>query len=748
MSEGRSHLKGVALLNSGEVFAGFTVERLLGQGGMGSVYLARHPRLGKQTALKLLNRELFTDAEVRARFDREADLAAHLDHPNIVAVYDRGSEDNQLWISMQYIDGVDAATVDPMTLPPERAVQIIEGVAAALDYAHGMGVLHRDVKPANFLLARSTGGQGERVFLTDFGIARLREDSTHLTQTGMFSATLSYASPEQMTGAKLDNRTDQYSLACALYWLFTGMAPFDAPDPNDIIRGHLQHVAAPLATRRQGLNPALDGVLAKAMAKRPEHRYATCVEFAAAARKALTAPQVAAVQVNPGFPPVYPGQAVGSAPPAPGFGVPADQGALAQSTQAVGPAGYGAAPQAYPPLQQPMASGAPQAAGYPAAPAQQAAPQPGAPATQGPPAQGTPQAAGYSLAPAQPGVPPAQGAPQAAAYPPQPGAAQAAAYPAASQQAAPPQQGAQGPVVQGQPAQGQPIQGVPVQGQPGQAPAAQGSPIPGQPIPGPPIPGQPPQQPPSALSPGAAPPPFGPNAVGPQPTPDHGRSTAVLAGWIAVGIVVAVIAVMGTLVVVGWESEGPPDAAVPPPVTATTAAAPSDVLAKSRRLFPNLVPQGKDDFGEAYQDARCMASEAGEPLGIEDEPLKSSPWVTAWECHRETQATTQMSYTILEYASAADARAVVQALPANVATAGRKSGIPVNTHRWVVEDPPGPLQPFYHTAKLVVSFESDPVRSNFLVYVSNHGTAGGVQTVPPTPTAQDALTAWWDAAPL
>lgn len=657
MSVGRSHLKGVALLNSGAVFAGFTVERLLGQGGMGSVYLARHPRLGKQTALKLLNRELFTDAEVRARFEREADLAAHLDHPNIVAVYDRGSEDNQLWISMQYIDGVDAATVDPMTLPPERAVQIIEGVAAALDYAHGMGVLHRDVKPANFLLARSSGGQGERVFLTDFGIARLREDSTHLTQTGMFSATLSYASPEQMTGAKLDNRTDQYSLACALYWLFTGMAPFDAPDPNDIIRGHLQHVAAPLATRRQGLNPALDGVLAKAMAKHPEHRYATCVEFAAAARTALTAP-AAAVPVNPGFPSVYPGQAAGSAPPAPGFGAPADQAAFAQATQAVGPAGYGAPPQAYPPGQQ-------QAAGYPAAAAQ-----PGAPAL-------------------------------------------AAVHPAAPQQAVPPQPG---PPAQGGPLSGQPAQVSPVQGQP----------------------------PP----PGAAPPPFGPNAVAPQPTSDHGRSTAVLLGWIAVGIVVAVVAVMGTLVVVGWNSHTSSDSAVPSSATSTAVAAPSDPLAKSRRLFPNLVPPGEDDFGEAYQDARCMASEAGEPLGIADEPLKSSPWVTAWECRRETQTTTQMSYTILEYASAADARAVVQALPANVATAGKKSGVPVNTHRWVVEDPPGPLQPFYHTAKLVVSFESDPARSNFLVYVSNHGTAGGGQTVPPAPSAQDALIAWWDAAPL
>ncbi|MGV9724114.1 protein kinase domain-containing protein [Nocardia beijingensis] len=289
------------LLDSGAVFAGFTIEKLLGQGGMGSVYLARHPRLPRQTALKLLNRELFTDVEVRARFEREADLAAQLDHPNIVAVYDRGTEDEQLWISMQYVDGVDAATVNPQSLPPERAVQIIEGVASALDYAHGMGVLHRDVKPANIMLARAVGGHGERVFLTDFGIARLREDSTHLTQTGMFTATLAYASPEQMTGAHLDHRSDQYSLACALYWLLTGVAPFDAPAPADIIRGHLQLPPPSVAALRAGLSPALDAVIAKAMAKRPDDRFVSCAEFASAARRALTEPAatVVAAQYQP-----------------------------------------------------------------------------------------------------------------------------------------------------------------------------------------------------------------------------------------------------------------------------------------------------------------------------------------------------------------------------------------------------------------------------------------------------------------
>ncbi|MET8777436.1 protein kinase [Nocardia sp. NPDC004654] len=277
------------MLDNGAVFAGYTVERLLGRGGMGSVYLARHPRLPRWTALKLLNRELFFDTEIRARFEREADLVAQLDHPNIVTVFDRGVEGEQLWISMQYVDGVDAASLDARALPPRRAVQIVTETAKALDFAHGKGVLHRDVKPANILLERAEGGL-ERVFLTDFGIARFRDDTGKLTQTGTFTATLAFASPEQLSGAVLDHRSDQYSLACSLFRMLTGTVPFEASNPVAVIQGHMTQPPPRLSTVRPGLPPALDAVLSRALAKRPDGRFDSCAEFAEAARRALADP--------------------------------------------------------------------------------------------------------------------------------------------------------------------------------------------------------------------------------------------------------------------------------------------------------------------------------------------------------------------------------------------------------------------------------------------------------------------------
>ncbi len=302
------------MLSTGDVFAGYAIERQLGRGGMGSVYLARHPRLPRQTALKLLNPELFADTEIRARFEREADLAAQLEHPNIVTVYDRGVDDGRLWISMQFVDGLDAATIEH-PVPADRALRIIEATAAALDHAHRNGVLHRDVKPANILLADIDGK--ERVLLTDFGIARPRDDVHHLTQTGSFTATLAYAAPEQLTGAHLDHRVDQYALACTLYSLLTGVAPFDATNPVMVIQGHLQSPPPSPRARRPDLPAALDGVLARAMAKRAVDRFDSCAEFAAAARRALSGtgaqPTAFAARSMPQFP--QPNQARGLQPP-------------------------------------------------------------------------------------------------------------------------------------------------------------------------------------------------------------------------------------------------------------------------------------------------------------------------------------------------------------------------------------------------------------------------------------------------
>ncbi|WP_280304738.1 serine/threonine-protein kinase [Nocardia neocaledoniensis] len=277
------------MLRKGDVFAGYTIRRVLGHGGMGVVYLARHPRLPRLTALKLLSRDLSADAEIRHRFEREADLVAQLEHPNIVNVYDRGTEDDQLWISMQFVAGTDVATADVNVLTPGRAVQIVAETATALDFAHASGVLHRDVKPANILLAKPPIGRPERVVLTDFGIAAVRDSETTLSSAGSITATLAYAAPEHLAGAPLDHRADQYSLACTLFWMLTGSVPFAGPNPAAVIQAHLSKPVPPLRSLRPDLPPTLDAVLARGTAKRADLRYDSCAEFAEAAKAALFA---------------------------------------------------------------------------------------------------------------------------------------------------------------------------------------------------------------------------------------------------------------------------------------------------------------------------------------------------------------------------------------------------------------------------------------------------------------------------
>lgn len=282
--------------NAGDVFAGYTIQRLLGAGGMGEVYLAQHPRLPRLDALKILSVSTTRDDEFRARFNREAELAASLWHPHIVGVHDRGEFDGRLWISMDYVEGTDAKHLieqHPSGMPLQDVVEIVTAVAEALDVAHERNLLHRDVKPANILVTTPSGSARRRILLTDFGIAREADDADGLTETDVAIGTVAYVAPEQLTGKTLDGRADQYALAATAFHLLTGSPVFE--DTNRIVQAG-NHLYAPpprLSERRRDL-AHLDAVMAKALAKRPDKRYARCLDFARAlggSTEVSTAPQ-------------------------------------------------------------------------------------------------------------------------------------------------------------------------------------------------------------------------------------------------------------------------------------------------------------------------------------------------------------------------------------------------------------------------------------------------------------------------
>ncbi|MGW4772247.1 serine/threonine-protein kinase [Nocardia sp. NPDC004278] len=270
----------------GAVFAGYQIERRLGAGGMGTVFLVQHPRLPRKDALKILADVHAGDPEFRARFLREAEIAARLQHPNLVAVRDRGEQDGRLWIAMQYVDGVDVAQLIKMNaLPIERAVRIFGEAARGLDEIHQAGLLHRDVKPANILVAAQPDGS-DRVLVTDFGIARAADDSTTLASGGT-TATLAYAPPEQISGDPMDHRGDVYALGCTLYHMLTGSVPFPRDSPGAVMYAHLNDPPPRPSLGNPSVPPAFDAVIAKAMAKQPDERFSSCAAFAAAARAAL-----------------------------------------------------------------------------------------------------------------------------------------------------------------------------------------------------------------------------------------------------------------------------------------------------------------------------------------------------------------------------------------------------------------------------------------------------------------------------
>lgn len=299
-------------LTPGTVFAGYRIERRLGAGGMGAVYLARHPRLPRWDALKVLPPSFAAAAEFRARFLREAELAAQLEHRNIVAVHDRGAEGDRLWIAMEFVDGVDADRLlrAEGPLPTERVITLLREAAQGLDEAHHAGLLHRDVKPANLLIESGDDG---RVLVADFGIARAAGEGTALTDVGTVVGTLAYTAPETLTEQRVDHRADIYALGCTLFELLTGRKPFPRASMVALMRAHLDEPPPSAHELRPELPPAIDAVIARAMAKEPDVRYSSCGALAAAVASAfgheaeptlpaiqpLRIPQAAATRAEP-----------------------------------------------------------------------------------------------------------------------------------------------------------------------------------------------------------------------------------------------------------------------------------------------------------------------------------------------------------------------------------------------------------------------------------------------------------------
>ena len=271
----------------GSAVAGYRVEALVGRGGMGAVYRAEEARLGRKVALKLIAADLAEDSRFRERFLRESRIAASLDHPHIVPIFQAGEDDGALFIAMRYVDGTSLARIlaESGALDPGRAIALLEQVAEALDAAHEKGLVHRDVKPSNILVSVAAGK--EHCYLSDFGLTKRTGSLSGVSAAGEVVGTLEYVAPEQITGADVDARADLYSLGCVLYECLAGQSPFPRATDVALLWAHVHEEPTPPSKARAELPRALDPVLARALAKDPSRRQSSAGELVAAARSAL-----------------------------------------------------------------------------------------------------------------------------------------------------------------------------------------------------------------------------------------------------------------------------------------------------------------------------------------------------------------------------------------------------------------------------------------------------------------------------
>ena len=290
----------------GTLLAGYRIESLIGRGGMSVVYLAHHEGLERKAALKLLAPELAENEAFRQRFIRESRIAAGLDHPNVIPVFDAGEADGSLFIAMRYVRGSDLRSLlaEHGPLDPTDVVRTMDQLGAALDAAHQEGLVHRDVKPANVLLSPATPpARIGHLYLADFGLTKKSFSGSAMTKSGQFVGTIDYVAPEQIRSEPVDGRTDVYSLGCVLYECLTGEPPFVRDTEVAVMFAHLNDPPPKPTAVRPDLPRAIDAVVAKAMAKTPDERHGTAGELATAARDALrTATTAGQERIVPALP--------------------------------------------------------------------------------------------------------------------------------------------------------------------------------------------------------------------------------------------------------------------------------------------------------------------------------------------------------------------------------------------------------------------------------------------------------------
>jgi serine/threonine protein kinase len=278
-------IRGKSGLSPGSEFAGFKIERTLGHGGMGIVYLAREVRLDRDVALKVIRSEFAADERFRARFREESRTAASIEHPRVVTVFGAGERNGLLFVAMRYVPGRDLGRLISArgTLPVDDAASLIAQVADGLDAVHAAGLVHRDVKPANVMVAEpGAHGDGSVAYLTDFGLAKIAASTTGLTATGEVIGTVDYMAPEQIEGRRVDARTDVYALGCVLFHAVTGEVPFPERESAAKMWSHLNE-SPPAIGSGNGERARLDPVIRRAMAKNPAGRFPSAGDLGRAA---------------------------------------------------------------------------------------------------------------------------------------------------------------------------------------------------------------------------------------------------------------------------------------------------------------------------------------------------------------------------------------------------------------------------------------------------------------------------------